>query len=378
MKYDWQLIVAVVLLCAFGLAFLASSLNTSPQNYWSDLIKQFVVGIGFGGGCAFFLARTDYHIITKHRGLLVKVTLGLLGFVWFFALLAFFANDKQAMIDRFSWLPFKPYIANGAVRWIDLPFGLPNLQPSEIAKITVLIYFAGYMGQKSREDFTWENLKKPLWLLGALSFLIVLQPDLGTIAMIFIIAISSLVVAKVHKNIILSIIGIAFLFGVLFIVSTPYRLKRLNLDSQQVRNIQYAVQSGGLFGKGYGNSEWKQADQIYEPSTDSIIAIIAEEIGFVGTIIFLSLYVWLFFRGMKIAQEAVDLEGKMIATGIVVWVSVQVFLNVCGMTGLIPMKGLPLPFVSRGGTAIAINLIAVGILINISSQKKSQVLARRI
>jgi cell division protein FtsW len=391
LKYDWQLIVIVVLLCAGGLAFLASSLNTNPNNYWNELLRQFGVGIVGGVAVAALLARTDYHKLIENRKKLIFVTLCLLVFLGIFATPVFFLSStdaKVSFISRFSWLPIKPHLVNGAVRWLDMPLGLPNLQPSEVAKITILIFFAGILAKYHRVGYSWQNLKQSLWLLGSISLLIFLQKDLGNIIIILIITFSAMIVANVPKQILVRLCVFSIICAALSIVSTPYRLQRFAIyanlfgaksdsknpeeDRQQVVNIQYAMQNGGWFGKGYGNSEWKQAGHIYEANTDSIIAIIGEEIGFVGTVAFLSLYVWLFYRGMKIAQDAVDLEGKVLATGIVVWIFAQVFLNISGMTGLIPMKGLPLPFVSQGGTALVMNLIGIGILLNISSQKRTE------
>ena len=380
-KYDVQLMIITVLLCTAGLAYLASSLNLSAENtYWSELQKQFVVGIVGGSLVAWMLARTDYHIWTNNRDKIIKISFAMLGFVAFFSFLTWFratADDKQALINWFSWMPIRPYIANGAVRWIEFPFGLPNLQPSEFAKLTTLIYFAGYFGKNYRNGFTWTNIKKPLWAFAISAILILMQPDLGTVAIIFAILMSAMLVAKVPFAILKKILAVGLIIGLFSVVFTPYRLLRLlsvikvEEKSAQVEGIQKALYRGGLWGRGYGSS-MKIDAQIYEASTDSIIAVIAEETGFVGTFAFLILYAWLFYRGMQIANQAADLEGKMLATGIVVWIGAQVFLNVCGMTGMIPMKGLPLPFVSKGGTAIVINLISIGILLNISSQKGNE------
>lgn len=373
--------IITVLLCTAGLAYLASSLNLSAENtYWSELQKQFIVGIVGGGLIAWVLAKTDYHIWTNNRDKIIKISFILLSFVAFFSFLTLFkstADEKEALINSFKWLPIRPYIANGAVRWIELPFGLPNIQPSEFAKLTTLIYFAGYFGKNHRHGFNWMNLKKPLWVFGASALLIFTAADLGTIAIIFAILMSAMLVAKVPVGILRQILAVGIIFGVLSVVFTPYRLLRLlsvikvEEKSAQVEGIQKALYRGGLWGRGYGSS-MKIDAQIYEASTDSIIAVIAEETGFIGTLAFLILYAWLFYRGMLIATKAPDLEGKMLATGIVVWIGAQVLLNVCGMTGMIPMKGLPLPFVSKGGTAIIINLISIGILLNISSQRTNE------
>ncbi len=380
-KYDVQLMIITVLLCTAGLAYLASSLNLSTENtYWSELQKQFLVGVIGGGIVAWGLAQIDYHIWTNNRDKIIKLSFAMLGFVAFFSFLVLFkstADDKQALINWFNWMPIRPYIANGAVRWIEFPFGLPNIQPSEFAKLTTLIYFAGYFGKNYRSGLDWVNIKKPLWVFAISACLILLQPDLGTVAVIFTILMSAMLVAKVPSEILKKILLVGVVIGLFSIVFTPYRLLRLlsviqvEEKSAQVDGIQRALYRGGLWGRGYGAS-MKIDAQIYEASTDSIIAVIAEETGFVGTAFFLMLYAWLFYRGMQIANQAKDLEGKMLATGIVVWIGAQVLLNVCGMTGMIPMKGLPLPFVSKGGTAMMINLISIGILLNISSQRSNE------
>jgi cell division protein FtsW len=249
-----------------------------------------------------------------------------------------------------------------------------------------LIFFAGVLGKLGYGNYDWMKLKKALWVFATTTGLILLQPDLGTVVIIFLMIFSSFLVAGVPKKMLNTILIFCFVVGVISIIGTPYRLKRFAIyanlfkgekelvqnleDRQQVVNIQYALQNGGILGKGYGNSEWKQAGQIYFASTDAIIGVIGEEVGFVGTLGFLMIYMWLFWRGLVIANQAVDLEGQILATGISVWIFAQVFLNVNGMTGLIPMKGLPLPFVSQGGTALVMNLVGIGILLNVSSQKK--------
>jgi cell division protein FtsW len=281
-------------------------------------------------------------------------------------------QDAANLYAPLEKLPFAPKYTNGAARWIKLPSVLPDLQPSEIAKVTMLIFFAGVLSKFGNQEITLERIKKPLWVLFGILFLIFVQPDLGTTFLIVVIVSSALWVAGFSGKTLLKIALVLAILGLCSIYLTPYRRQRVSSTTAQVGFIQDALKNGGLTGVGYGNSELKQAGKIYEANTDGIIGVIAEEIGLIGTAAFICLYFYLFYRGMKIAHEAIDLEGQILATGITVWIGMQVFMNISGMTGLIPMKGLPLPFVSQGGTAIVMNLISIGILLNISSQKKKE------
>jgi cell division protein FtsW (lipid II flippase) len=376
-NYDWQLIVVTVVLCIFGLVFLASALSGNPQidsgRYWPELAKQLIAGIGFGGILTFLLAKTDYHRFIKQRNLFIWITLILLFFVSFLSVISFVTRqDASTLYEFMRPFPVRPAYVNGAARWIKLPFGLPDLQPSEIAKITVLIFFAGVLSRFGNQEITMKRIKQPLWVLFSVLFLIFVQPDLGNTVVISMIVVSALWVAGFSAKTLAKILIFVALFGLSSIFLTPYRRQRISSVPAQVTFIQNALANGGLTGKGYGNSELKQYGKIYEANTDGIIGVIGEELGLVGILALLMLYVYLFYRGMKIASEAMDLEGQIIATGITVWIGMQVFMNIGGMTGILPAKGLPLPFISQGGTAIVMNLISIGLLLNISSQKKKE------
>jgi cell division protein FtsW len=283
---------------------------------------------------------------------------------------------KSSFIASLSFLPIKPHIANGAIRWIDFIF-LPNFQPSEFTKIALLIYFSFVLWKNETAKITWETLKKPLYALGLSSILILMQPDLGTVVLIFGIILSSLWVCKVPLKIIVYLALTVTIVGGCLAFFVSYRADRITafVDSStdqaaQIRGVQQAITSGGFWGKGYGNGEFKQQPgKLFEQSTDAIIAIIGEEFGFVGTVTFLFFYIWLVKRGLQIARQSPDNGGKALATGVVFWIATQAFINVFGMLGLIPLKGIPLPFVSQGGSSIVINLLAIGVLLNVSKQK---------
>ena len=376
-QYDWVLVGVVFVLCIFGLAFLGSSLTSNPKigpdRYWSELLKQGFLGVGFGFLAVFFLARSDYHIWIKHRNNLMIGTLIMLFYVATFAIIsAILGYDEAAKIsfsNSFKFLPIRPAVVNNAFRWLDLPFGLPNIQPSEVAKITTLIFFAGGMGQFASQEFSFFNIKREVWVLILTLFMIFVQPDLGTVLLISGIVWTGFLVAGARWKVLIWMVILVSGFGYGSIKLVAYRNTRVSAVSAQVVNIQKAIANGGLMGKGYGNSEYKQIGEIYEANTDGIIGVISEEIGFVGTMVLLGMYLILVYRGLQIAHSAPDLEGRILASGITVWLAGQVFMNISGMTGLIPMKGIPLPFVSQGGTALVLNLLSVGILLSISHTK---------
>jgi len=259
--------------------------------------------------------------------------------------------------------------ALGAKRWLGVgPF---RFQPSELAKFAFILWAAAFLSNK----------KKTLPFLGILGFLgglIILQPDLGTA---IILVGSGMIVyfvsgAPIWEIGVLGILGVLGGLGLVF--SSPYRKERfltfLNPArdplgaSYHIRQILIALGSGGLFGVGLGQSRQKY-EYIPMATTDSIFAIIAEEVGFVGAIVVVLLFLVFIWRGLKIAKEAPDEFGRLLAVGITSWIGLQALLNFGAMTALIPLTGIPLPFISYGGSSLVLSLVAVGILANISRYK---------
>jgi cell division protein FtsW (lipid II flippase) len=381
-KYDIVLIGIVSVLVICGLTFFASSISIEqPAEFYKKFLTQLIFGVWIGGFLAFILSKIDYHELFKIKGKLIGVTIGLLSVL---ALLAGFMSlmgmgdlQKKAFIDRLENPIAAPAISKGALRWIEV--GFITIQPSELVKLTLLIYFAAVINSLKNEEITILKLKKPIYLFFLVSSLIIIQPDLGSIMILFGILLSAMWISKVPNKILLTIVGIVCIFAAISIVTTPYRRGRFNVaynkseasDAQiyQTQNAQKAIINGGLWGLGYGNSEAKQKGTIPESSNDAIIGIIGEEMGFVVTTLFLSIYIVFCFRGLKIAKEAPDAGGRALATGITFWIMAHVFLNIGGILGVLPLKGLPLPFVSEGGTSMVLNLASIGILLNISSHK---------
>jgi len=358
---DKSLLAALGVLIIFGLVMLFSASS--------------VVSYARYGNTYHYLLRQLFSLVI---GLLVFWLATRINYHWWKKFASFFLFFSIILLI----LVFIPGLRNeyGSARsWINI-FG-QSFQPSELVKISFLIYLATWLEAKKGELSSLTGGVLPfLIILGVISLLMIAQPDLGTL---FIIAFTSLVVffsgggRVVHIIIALLLAGLA-LFALLSWKSS-YQSDRFKClkdpnysilgKCYQVNQSLIAVGSGGLFGRGLGESRQKF---MYLPEVwgDSIFPIIAEETGFVFSTLLILLYLFVFYRGLLIARAAPDLYGSTLAIGIIIWLAVQTFLNIGGMINLIPMTGVPLPFISAGGSAALSSLLAMGILINISKQTK--------
>jgi len=254
----------------------------------------------------------------------------------------------------------------GARRWLVL--GGFQLQPTELAKLALLIYLSAWL-EKSR----------PLWqfllILGLFLGLIMLQPDLGT-ALVLVTA--AVLVFYLAGAPIISLLGLAvlgFVTGMGLIFSSPYRKERLLTylnplhdpfgSSYHIRQALIAIGSGGLWGLGLGESRQKY-QFLPQVTTDSIFAVIAEEAGFVGAGLLILVLLAIVWKGLRVASLAPDRFTAILAAGITSWLAVQIFINLGAMLALLPLTGVPLPFISYGGSSLIVSLAGVGILLNIS------------
>lgn len=260
--------------------------------------------------------------------------------------------------------------AKGANRWIDLRF--MRLQPAEFVKLALAIYLAAWFSNKEKSRLLAFSL-----LIGAILLLVILEPDLGTASIILgqttIIYFLSGASLK-HFIISFPIIG---LIWALAIKLEPYRATRLmsfiNLNKSlddigyHLKQILIALGSGGIYGLGIGNSRQKYG-YLPESMTDAIFPIIAEELGFIGANILIFLFIIVIWRGFLIAMRAKDNFGRLLGAGIISFLGLQIIINLGAMTALFPLTGVPLPFISYGGSALIVDMAAVGILLNISKQ----------
>ena len=256
--------------------------------------------------------------------------------------------------------------ALGARRWLVL--GPINFQPSELVKFTVALYLAK-VASNNKSTLSY------LIPLALVAFLIMMQPDLGTTLVIMVIGFSQVFVSNVNLLHIFGSMGLGLIATTLLILFSPYRKARLMTfiqgtsdplgNSYHVRQILLGLGSGGIFGVGFGASRQKFLF-LPEASTDSIFAVIAEELGLIGAFIIIFLFAFFLMRGLKIAKNSPDIFASVLATGITAWIGGQAFLNIASMVSLVPLTGIPLPFISYGGSSLVMVLSACGILLNIS------------
>lgn len=258
----------------------------------------------------------------------------------------------------------------GARRWIDL--GVVILQPAEFVKLALAIYLASWFSHKEKG-----RLPAFLLLLGTIMVLVMLEPDMGTMGIILVESLAVYFLSGANLAVMGMLFPVISILGFILVKLEPYRAQRLatflnpnqsiDTSSYHVKQILIALGMGGITGVGLGNSLQKYA-YLPENTTDSIFAIIAEEVGFVGSTILILLFLLLIWRGFFIAMHSKDVFGKLLAGAITSFLAVQTIVNLGAQTALIPLTGVPLPFISYGGSAMLVDMAAIGILLNISRQ----------
>ena len=287
----------------------------------------------------------------------------------------------------FLGMVFLPKIGagfRGASRWISL--GPVSFQPSELLKISFILYLAGWL--KTRTSLSKEKIsrhsKKTLIaffiVLGLIGLLLMKQPDISTLGIIFLVALIMYFLAGTPLSHILSIISVGAITLFTLIKIAPYRMNRLLIFLKpelypmgigyHLQQSLIAVGSGGIQGLGVGLSRQRFG---FLPTTmsDSIFAIFAEETGFIGGLILILLFLIFLVRGFQISKNSQDRFLQLAGLGITSWIVIQAFVNIGAMIGVVPLTGIPLPFISYGGSAIVVELIGVGILLNIAKQSKT-------
>lgn len=264
---------------------------------------------------------------------------------------------------------------NNARRWLQIG-NLRTFQPSELAKLIVVLYFSYYMAKKQKKisSFTFTVIPS-LIILGTFFFLVVIQPDLGTAVNLVALIIPILFLAGVRMTHLAGIFLVIFPIISVIVWTNPYQKTRLLrfLDPwQDPRGSGYqliqsltAIGKGGLTGVGLGHGQQKLF-YLPEPYSDFIFSTVGEELGFLGSIVIIILFGILIWRGIVIAFNAPELFGTFTAFGLTLLIGIQAIINIGVVTGLLPTKGLPLPFISHGGTSLIVCMAASGILLNIS------------
>jgi len=263
----------------------------------------------------------------------------------------------------------------GSTRWLHI--GSLNFQPSEVFKLGFIIYLASFLGktEKLSSKERHQHLIPFLIILGITGLLIALEPDIGTLGIFVLTAFAMYFISKAPISHVLILATAGCLALLLLINIFPHALQRVQVlfnpdlapqgEGYQMNQSLIAFGSGGFFGKGLTQGTQKF---LYLPQVtgDSIAAVIGEELGFIGMLAMLALFVTFGFHGLKIARNAPDNFSRLLAGGITCYIIIQTFINITAITGLIPLTGVTLPFISHGGTSLVVSLIAVGILLNIS------------
>jgi cell division protein FtsW len=351
----WLLGVAVLLLSVGVVMVYSASAIVAADRFLDPYLflrKQFFWAL-LGGACLLAALRLDYRRLER-LGWPILIAAGVL------LVLVLVPPLAQPI--------------NGTWRWLRL--GPISFQPAELAKLALVIYLAAFLARRRAglDDF-WRGLLPPLAVAGGLAALILLQPDLGNSFTLIAVTFGLLFLAGSRIQHLLLIVAAALPFLVLAVGLAPYRLRRVTTfvdpwadprgSGFQIIQSWLALGSGGLWGRGIGESKQKLF-YLPESHTDFIFAIIGEELGFVGAAAVIALFVVLIWRGLRIALRAPDPFGAYLALGITLLIATQTLVNVGVVTGLLPTKGLPLPFISFGGSALLVTMAATGVLVNIS------------
>ncbi len=363
---DKNLLFAFLALLILGLFFLSSA-SAVASYLKSGHAYHYLLGQIFpliiGAGLFYLFYKIDYRFWKKIASLALIVSVLLLILVF---------------------IPGLGLEIGGTNRWIKI-FNF-SFQPSELVKLTFLIYLATWLEAKKGELKKFESGTIPfMFTIAIISVLIMIQPDFGTLVIILISAIAAFFVGGGnYKHLFLIFLMGLIMIGALFYSrlsvdgEANYMKTRIDCylepsydrrgDCYQINQSLIAVGSGGLLGRGLGESRQKFLF-LPEVSGDAIFPIIAEEIGFIFSVLLLLLYLYIFYRGYRVARLAPDIYGRSLAVGIIVWLAIQTFFNVGGMINLIPMTGTTLPFISHGGSSLLAAMAAMGLLLNISRFK---------
>lgn len=351
-RFDYWIVLSSLGLVVMGLLLIysgsARTYNGPAASFANPVAKQVVFAI-IGFGLMLIVAKLDYHYLTHYSWVLY--------FTGLVALVAILAIGQTAF---------------GSTRWFSL--GPIQVQPSEFAKLATILTLARFFSEHGGDAKDLKTLVISLLIVSPVAALVFVEPDLGTSLVFFAIWLGVVIVAGVSRSHLL-------VMGALFIAIFPfvwtfaiadYQVERVSvlvnpnenpLDAgYNVIQSQIAVGSGQLTGKGLTNGAQTQLRYLKVPTKDFIFSVLGEELGFLGAMVLFALYIFLLMRGVRVAQIAGDTAGQLVAVGIVMLILMQTFINIAVNVSLFPVTGIPLPFVSQGGSSIVTLFIALGIL----------------
>jgi cell division protein FtsW len=356
---DHSLLIITIVLALVGLVMVFSASAVVAGNRFHDpgyFLKRQLAWLAFG----FLLLHLASHI----------------DYIWW-KRLSFPFLGLTVVLLVMVLMPAFGVSVKGARRWLRL--GLISIQPAEIAKLVAVMYLAAYLAKKEdRLTGFFSGLAPALLVIGVLSGLVLLEPDLGTVIVMATVAISLLFLGGARLSHLLSLGLCAVPAVMVLVLSSSYRRQRLMTflapwkDASdagfQITQSFLAFGSGGLFGVGLGEGKQKLFF-LPEAHTDFVLALVGEELGLVGTAVIILLFALFAIRGFQVAARARMPFGRYLGMGITLLIGVQALINACVVTGLVPTKGLTLPFVSYGGSSLVTCMFGVGILLNISRDR---------
>lgn len=360
-KSDNSLLLIIGILIIFGLTILSSAGIIEGQNKFGSsqyyLIRQIQNGLLPGIALFLIFSRIKYKFWQK-----VSIPLFL----------------ASILLLVFVFLPSFGTALKGAQRWLYI--GGLSFQPSEILKLSVIVYFASWFARRDARTSQWSHSAAPFFIvLGFISLLLAMQPDIGTLIVVVFISLVVYFSAGANMKHFFALLAILFLIFSVLVYIEPYRLNRIltffnpysDIEgrSYHIRQAILGIGSGGVFGVGFGKSQQK-INFLPEPVGDSIFVVLAEELGLVGAGALIILFLVLAFKLISIAKYAPDTFSQLFVIGTTAWITGQAFINIGAVSGLIPLTGIPLPFISYGGTALASILAALGIVNNIARYTK--------
>lgn len=356
-KIDKIFLTIVLFLILGGLAmFVSASLGILAKNsniFYAVLRSQLILGLGCGIVGMYFALKINYKTWSKY---------------------SFFIFLFSVLLTAAVFIPGLGSVHQGAERWISI--GSFSFQPVEILKFAFIIYFAAWLSWVKDRAHSFRFGMLPLILmLAVIAGVLFQQPDTKSFILITVTGFAMLFISGVPwKSIIILGLGAIIVLSTL-VFFTPYLQDRVKTfidpssdpqgSSYQIQQSLIAIGGGGILGRGYGQSIQK-FNFLPEPQGDSIFAIIGEELGFVGSVATIVLYLFFILRGLRIANNAPDLFSRLLVSGIVILIGAQAFMHIASVVGVFPLTGVPLPFISHGGTSLMIALIAVGVVLQIS------------
>lgn len=354
---DSRLLLAIVALTIFGFVVVGSASAVVGEQFKDDPFFFLKHQVTYGGSVGLLLFLIGFFIPYRQWIMLafpgLVVSLGLLCLVF---------------------LPSLQVASGGSVRWIAL--GPITIQPSEVVKLAFIMYLAALLEKKGEDIHDFRKSGIPFLVITALiTILISLQPDIGTLFTITAIALMMIWTAGFRMRHLAGIVAIGTAVFAILVSTARYRLARVfvylhpELDPQgigyQINQALLAVGTGGLWGLGFGRSRQKY-HYLPEPASDSIFAVMAEELGLFRILLIFGAFWLTAYQGYRVARNIPDTFGRLLAVGITSWITVQAFVNIGSILGLVPLTGIPLPFISYGGSSLATLLFAGGVLLNIS------------